>query len=62
MEDLLSRIQRLEAQLEAKQTPNQTQTALSSLQEQQESFEATLTSQFMNDCAEFSTEYEFSAG
>ena len=47
-EDLLSRIQRLEAQLEAKQTPNQTQAALSSLQEQQESFEATLTSQFQN--------------
>ena len=47
-EDLLSRIQRLEAQLEAKQTPNQTQAALSSLQEQQESFEATLTSQFKN--------------
>ena len=48
MEDLLSRIQQLEAQLEAKQTPNQTQAALSSLQEQQESFEATLTSQFQN--------------
>ena len=47
-EDLLSRIQRLEAQLEAKQTSNQTQAALSSLQEQQESFEATLTSQFQN--------------
>ena len=48
MENLLSRIQRLEAQLETKQTPNQTQAALSSLQEQQESFEATLTSQFKN--------------
>ena len=48
MEDLLSRIQQLEDQLEAKQTPNQTQAALSSLQEQQESFEATLTSQFKN--------------
>ena len=47
-EDLLSRIEQLEEQLEAKQVNNQTQVALTSLQEQQESFEATLTSQFQS--------------
>ena len=46
MEELLPRIQRLEDLLE--QPTNQTQVALTSLQEQQESFEATLTTQFQN--------------
>ena len=59
MENLLSRIQRLEDQLEAKQITNQTQIALTSLQKQlkatltslhrqQDSFEATLSSQFQS--------------
>ena len=48
MYDILFRIQQREDQLEAKQTTNQTQAALTSLQEQQESLEATLTSQFQN--------------